>query len=307
MRKAIYSASCALLLVLAAAAQPPAADNSTGVPVSVLVSVQAKHGGEVPTIYPEDVRISSKGAQLKVADWVPLRGDNAGLQLYLLIDDSLNTIVGSQFQDLRTFINQQPATTEIAVGYIRFGTVYVTQPLTTNHAVTAKALRLPLGRGTMASPFVALTDFMKHWPESEKRREIFVVTSGVDALDPGTQNVYLDHTIEEAQRTGIQIYTIYATLTGRMDNAESTLTWGPNNLLKVTHETGGDAYFQALTTPISFGPYMDKFTTRLENQYRLTFLAPPGWEGELTRIKLDTEVPNAELVAAERVYVSGAR
>ena len=307
MRTALFSATCVLLLVLAAAAQPPATDNPTGIPVSVMVSVKAKHGTEVPTIYPEDVRVSWKGAQLKVTDWVPLRGDNAGLQLYLLIDDSLNPVVGLQFPDLRAFINQQPATTEIGIGYLRFGTVYLTQHLTSDHAAAAKALRLPNGRGTMASPYVALTDFMKHWPQSEKRREIFVVTSGVDALDPGTQNMFLDQSIEEAQRSGIQIYTIYATQLGRLDNAESTLTWGPNNLFKITDATGGEAYFQALTTPISFGLYMDKFATRLENQYRLTFLVPPGSEGQLARIKLDTEVPNAELVAAERVYVSGTR
>ena len=47
--------------------------------------------------------------------------------------------------DLKTFINAQPSTTLVGVGYMRNATVQIVQDLTTDHAAAAKALRLPLG------------------------------------------------------------------------------------------------------------------------------------------------------------------
>lgn len=55
--------------------------------------------------------------------------------------------------------------------------------------------------------------------------------------------------------------------------------------------------------PISFAPYLDEFSDPLKHQYSLTFLVKPRKEAGFQRIRLDTEVPNAELVAADRVYV----
>jgi hypothetical protein len=51
----------------------------------------------------------------------------------------------------------------------------------------------------MASPYLAITDLIDHWPESTNRHEIFMVTSGIDALQPGLSNSYLDKAIERAQ------------------------------------------------------------------------------------------------------------
>jgi hypothetical protein len=38
------------------------------VPVSIIVSVEAKHGKEIPTIYQEDVRVFQDRDRLKVQD-----------------------------------------------------------------------------------------------------------------------------------------------------------------------------------------------------------------------------------------------
>jgi len=52
-----------------------------------------------------------------------------------------------EFDDLRQFMNAQPPTTSIAVGYMGFGTVDVVQPFTKDHSRAAMALRLPMGVG----------------------------------------------------------------------------------------------------------------------------------------------------------------
>ncbi len=278
------------------------------VPVSIIVSVEAKHGKEIPTIYREDVRVFQDRDRLQVQDWVPFQGDRAGLELFLLIDDSSDTSLGLQLDDLRKFINEQPPTTVIAVGYIRNGVVDILQNLSNDHALAAKALRLPLGSGGgVASPYLAITDLSKRWPQSSNRREIFMVSSGIDALQPGPSNSYLDEAIEQVQRAGIQIYSIYAARSGHLGHTFWRSQWGQNNLSRLADETGGEAYFQVLETPIAFAPYLDQFADRLKHQFRLTFLAKPKKESGYQKIRLETEVPNAELVAAEQVYVPAAR
>ncbi len=51
---------------------------------------------------------------------------------------------------------------------------------------------------------------------------------------------------------------------------------------------------------------LDDINRRLSHQFLLAFFAKPEKTAGLQRIKLKTEVPNAELVAAEKVYVPAA-
>ena len=66
----------------------------------------------------------------------------------------------------------QPPTTYIAVAYARTGTAMVAR-IHQDHALAAKALRLPLGSGgASTSPYLALQDWMKRWPEFPERKSI---------------------------------------------------------------------------------------------------------------------------------------
>jgi hypothetical protein len=278
------------------------------VPVSILVSVEAKHGKDVPTVYREDVKVSHDQEHYQVTGWIPLQSEQGGLELFMLIDDTCDPSVGAQLDDLKKFIIGQPASTAIGVGYISFGSVNIKQDLTTDHALAAKALRMPLGSGGgMSSPYIAITDLIKRWPESARQREIFMVSSGIDGLDPGPSNPYLQQAIEKAQQAAIQIYSIYATRGGHPGHTLWRINWGQNNLSQLADETGGEAYFQGLEMPISFGPYLDQFADRLKHQYRLTFLASTRKEPGYHHIRVETEVPNAELDAPDRVYIPAAK
>lgn len=282
--------------------------NASGaiVSVSVIVSVEAKHGKEIPTIYKEDVRVFHDHNRLPVQEWSPYRGDQAGLELFILIDDSIGSELGLQLDDLRKFMLAQPTTTTIGIGYIRNGNVEILQNLTADHALAAKALRLPIGSGS-ASPYDAITDLIQRWPENRNRHEIFMVSSGIDALQPGPNDSYLDHAIQRAQRAGVQVYSIYASRTGHLGHTLWQLNWGQSNLSRLADETGAEAYFQGLQTPLAFGPYLDEFSDRLQHQYRLTFLAKARKKAGDQKIRLETEVPNAELVSADSVFVPAAK
>jgi hypothetical protein len=275
----------------------------------MVVSLEAKHGGEVPTINREDVLVKQGKDRLRVTGWIPLQGDQAGLELYVLLDDGANSTVSLQFEDLRQFMNAQAASTAIAVAYMQHGTVEVVQNLTKDHAQADKALRMPLSSSSISgSPYESISDLIKRWPESTARREIFVVSSGIDSLyGGGPDDPYLTEAIQRAQRAQIQIYAIYASGAGHFGHSYWRFNWGQNDLSQLADETGGEFYVQGLETPIAFKPFLDQFTDRLTHQYRLTFLAKPDKKAAYQRVTLETEVPNAEVVAADKVYVPAAK
>jgi hypothetical protein len=282
---------------------------SDTVPVTTVVSVEAKHSKEIPAItHKEDVRVMEGHDRLSVTDWIPLQGNQADLELFVMIDEATNQTVASQFDDLRRFMTAQPPTTAIAVGYMEYGTVRVVQNFTKDHDAAGKALRIPLGAAAGGdSPFLSITDAIKRWPETKSRRVILLISDGIDPLQPGITDTYLDEAIETAQRTGTQICSIYASRAGHFGHSFWRISQGQNNLSQLTDKTGGESYFQGFNTPISFTPFLDEFAERLNNQYRLTFLIKPEKKPSDRHVRLETEVPNAELVMADRVYVPAAK
>jgi hypothetical protein len=278
------------------------------VPVTIVVSVEAKHKGQPPEINREDVRVMEGDNRLQVTDWVPFRGEQAGLELFVLLDDASGQDIAVQFGDVRQFMNSQPATTAIAVGYTREGGVQIVQNFTKDHAQAGKALRIPLGSfGISSSPYLAVSDLMKHWPESSARREILLISSGIDPLQSGIIDTYLDSLNEQAQEAGVQVYAIYASSAGHFGHTFWRVNNGQNNLSQLADATGGEFYYQGFQTPVAFKPFLDEFADRLNHQYRLTFLAKPEKKASYQHVKLETEVANAELVAQDKVFVPAAK
>jgi hypothetical protein len=277
------------------------------VPAHMVVTVEAKHGTEVPVVRREEVMVyqGHDRNRAEVTGWLPLQGDHAGLEMFVLLDDASNVDIGPQLEDLRRFIASQPTTTSIGVGYMRDGAVDIAQNLTTEYAQAAKAVRLPLGNiGALASPYLSIVDLIKRWPESHVRREILLLSDGIDRFGGvGPGNPYVDSAIERAQRAGVIIYSIYASGAGHYGHSFWRINWGQNYLSELADRTGGEAYFLGFDTPVSFTPYLDDVKRRLTHQYLLEFLAKPEKKAGLQSVKLRAEQPNAELVAADRVYV----
>jgi hypothetical protein len=253
--------------------------------------------------------------RLKVIDWVAACEDKAGLNLFILIDDASDSSLGLQLADLREFINQQPSTTLVGVAYMQNATVQIAQDLTNDHAAAAKALRLPMGStGAYGSPYLSVANLMKRWPESPNRREVILVTDGIDrarrgmryyGLGPVSPDVDSASTI--AQSTGTIIHSIYSPGVGHLHRNFWQATNGQNGIAKLSDETGGESFYLGLQSPVSFKPYLDRIKTILENQYVLTFHINPGKKAGLRAIKLTTEVAGVELVSADGAWVPAAR
>jgi hypothetical protein len=187
------------------------------------------------------------------------------------------------------------------------GIARVEQDLTSDHALAAKALRLPMGIGGVnASPYFALSDLVKRWPASNGRREVVMVSSGVDRYYGGNDMLdpYLSAAIEDAQRAGVLVSAIYSPGAGHFGHDYWQTYWGQLYLAKLADETGGESYYIGFTgPPVAFAPFLDDLASRLSHQYLLGFLAKPEKKAGLRQVKVTTEVPNADLVAAKMVYV----
>lgn len=282
---------------------------SDTVPVRTVVSVEAKHGKEIPEITnKEDIRAFEGQERLRVAEWLPFQGAQANLELLVLIDESIEASVANQFDEIRRFMNAQPPTTAIAVGYLEYGTVKMAQNFTADREATGKALRIPLGAFAAGnSPYLAMTDAIKRWPASKAHHAIFLISDGIDALQPGITDSYLDQAVETAERTGTQVYSIFASREGHFGHSLWRINQGQNNLSELADKTGGESYFQGQATPVSFAPFLNEFAERLGHQYLLTVLVKADKKSSFKHLKLETEIPNAELVTADRIYVPAAK
>jgi len=287
-----------------AAQETPAAG---GPPVNMVVTVEARHGMNPGPVDKQDVMVYEGKARDTVTSWLPAKADHADLEFFILIDDSANATLATQFDDIREFINSQPATTKVGVAYMRNGTAEVAQNLTADHAQAAKSLRIPMGiGGASASPYFSLADLIKRWPAGSPRREVLMISDGID-LYYGTgdlQDPYVDDAIEQAQRAGVIVFAIYNPGAGHYARSYWRTNFGQLYLSRVADETGGESYYIGFTGPaVTFVPYLDDVEHRLNNQFLLTFLAKPEKKSGTQRVKLTTELPNTELVGADRIYV----
>jgi hypothetical protein len=149
----------------------------------VITNEAVQDGDDSPVLKPEDVQVRQGKTTVRVTHLIPAQGDNAALQLFILIDDTCDSSIGNNLNDIRDFVNSLPATTAVAIGYMSNANVQLTQDFTVDHTLAAKAIRLPLGRlSSSDSPYLSLMSLLKRWPQQKVRREIIMVSDGIDRL-----------------------------------------------------------------------------------------------------------------------------
>jgi hypothetical protein len=314
MRRLILGGSLTTLtlaLTLAVAAPAFANPQEAGTTtVTTIVTVLGPQYTPPPAVGKDDVSVYQQKQKLPVTDWIPAQGDKAGLELAIVIDDATLTTFGIQLKDLENFILSQPKTTGIGIFYADDGTVQAASQFNTDHDAVAKAVRLPLGRfGAYTSIYLSLLDLIKRWPVTGARREILLFADGIDRFrgDIPTSPDF-EATIDHAQTAGIIIHTMYATAGGRLGRSLFRINLGQSNLSRMADETGGEAFFQGLQTPVSVGPFLQQLDLVLKNQFFLTFTVPASkkQKGELKQIRVRTELPKVEISSPNRVFVPGS-
>jgi hypothetical protein len=288
----------AAILVLAAGSAFAIESNA------IIVTAQAPKDSPAPPIGQHDV-IANVGRQAAtVTSWRALREDPAGLELWILIDDGTNSRVGVQFNDIRDFIRQQPPQVKVGVGYLQYGTVRTAQKPTADHEAAAKAIRLPTSMpGISASPYIALADFLHHLPAAPAQpREVVLISSGIDPYyGPGPQNPYLETAIQDSQKAGVPVQTIYFSSAGRAGRRYWLIDWGQNDLSQLSDETGGRFYWEGDSNPVAFKPFFDDLNRRLAEQYVMRLDTSSNRKG-FEPLNLKTESPQIKLVGPAQVH-----
>jgi hypothetical protein len=273
----------------------------------MVVTVNPTSGSnQSPTLDARDVMVLHGNTSIPVIRLQRLSGELADMQLFVLLDDSTRSIsLGLQLPELKKFIQSLPATTQVAIGYMRNGTFGLAQAFTADHQKAASALRLPEAiPGGNGSPYFALSDLVKHWPseQSTDRRAVLMLTDGVDRYYDSTvaDDPYVDAASRDALKEGVVVYSIYLRGAGLYGRGGWVTNLAQSRLTEISEETGGYTYLQDFTDPVTISPFLNNLQNRLDSQYEVTIeLNQKG----VQPVKLRTELPGLKIQGPTRVYV----
>ncbi len=203
------------------------------------------------------------------------------LSLAFLIQDELTSDVNLQLSEISKFIRGLPKGTRVMVAYIRGGTLEVRQKFTDDLEKAAKSLRLVTGSssGSGNGPFGGLSDALGKFDALPGgRRAVILVSDGFDsyqanALIGDSQSPDLDRAITKAQKRSVAVYSIFTSGPLTAGGGSRFTLPAQGALQKVSDETGGRAFFQGLSAPVSFEPFFKDLVILTRRQFALTYLS----------------------------------
>jgi len=256
-----------------------------------------------PLLTAGDLIVSEEYEPLPVTSLIPLRGDRAGLELFLLVDNCSNCEAGSQFADLRKFINSQSPTTSVGVAYIQEGKLTIAENPTPNRGRAVQALNTPTGNKP-TTPFSALAELIRGWKPGSSRHAVLMISNGIDpSPGDGPQDASAEAAIQEAQRSGVTVYAIYHPSADYETADRNRIYTGQVQLAHVSIETGGEAYFLGFGPLPSLTPFLSDIADHLVNQYLVEFMAKPGEASELEEVTVRSKLTDVEIIAPNKVWV----
>jgi len=305
MSKIAKLACLTLAYPLFASAQTKA---PAGTPVRITITLGHHYGQEPPALTRDDLVVTERFDPLPVTNLVPLRGDRAGLELYVLVDNCSNREPGSHFAELRRFVSSQPSTTAIGVAYIENGRLQVAEKPTQDHERAVKALSTPAG-SKPASPFIPLTELIQSWPQGSSRRAVLMISNVIDPAAADTlQATSAETAIEAAERAGVTVYAIYHPSADYLASDPSKIYSGQVELAHLAVETGGEAYFLGFGPLPSLAPFLADVADHTANQYLLEFVADPSLDaGSFQPVTVRSKIRDIELMTPSKVWVPAAR
>lgn len=293
------------------------AGSSLSIGTSVLAQTEntAGHAQLIVTVNPDrphpaaslqqgEIAVKVKGRPASVVSVSPINDATEPTQLVFMFDESARSYLALQIPDLKKFILGLPASTEVAVAYMSNGRAIMAQKMTTDHKLAANSLRLTNGiPGITGSPYFCLSDLAKNWPLQEKaRRVVFMVTNGEDPYyrSRDMQDPYLAAAIQDSQKANLLVYSIYFRNTFGGGSTSFSTLMGQSYLQRLANETGGQFYSMAMSSPVSFAPFLKQFKQSLDRQYRLTFsVGDTGWQ----RVQVQSKARGIKLTAPQAIYV----
>lgn len=288
-----------------------AAPDTGTTPVRVTVTVSRPQPGTPVTA--QDLQVYQNSMRRPVIGWTPVADSPQGIDFAILIDDSLRSEVSLQFPDIRNFIEELPASTQVGVAYAEYGAAVFKQPFTADHRLAAAALQVPEGQiAAGGSIYQSVSDLVRVWPSDGRVHVALVVSYGVDIwrglVDTNpVLNPDLDAAIHQAQAAGVTVYTIFAGSSAGFEHGPVLILNGQSCLDRLASETGGEAYFQGTRTPVAFKPFLNELRASLGRQYVLTFEAEARNRAEDAALRVTTELAHVKVSAPSQVHIPAAQ
>jgi len=256
-----------------------------------------------PPLTADNVILTQDYKPLPITTLVPLRGAQADLDLYVLVDGSANWELGERLEDLLQFVSSQPPTTSIGVAYIQDGRLEVAQKPTHDRAQAIQALS-PHSRSTPSNPFRPLAELIEGWHDDSSRHVVLMISNGINpGATSGQQDASVEAALHAAQRAAVAVYSIYNPGHDYLTTDSMALNWGQVQLAHLAIETGGAEYFQGLGPLPSFAPSLAEMANSLANQYLLEFVMNPETQGTLQDVSVRSKTPDVYVSAPWKVWV----
>ena len=265
------------------------------IPVTLRLPERAQ---QAEVSYLDNLQVFEDGERQEI---LAIRGaGRSPLTLAVLIQDDLVSSVSNEIRGIAAFVRKLPPGSRVMIGYLSSGSLRVRQKFTNDLERAAKSLRIPLS-STAASPYnpFALTrDAVKRF-ESQPvgRRAVLVVSDGID-LSRGltnsspAQSIDLQRVVNDAQRLGVAVYSMYAPSVGGGDL--SLVNNGQGSLQRLSDETGGRAFFQGSGAPVSLDQYLRELDALLSRQFALTYLSTHPDQG-FHKVRVVANTGDAEI------------
>lgn len=211
----------------------------------------------------------------------------APIALAILIQDDLTGNINLQLKDIRDFIRRMPKGSRVMVAYMRGGSNQIRQKFTDDLEKAAASLRIVIGNSAVAprNPYDGVMDALDRFDALPAgRRAILLISDGLDAsrgLDAASalQSLDLDRAILKAQRKSVAIYSFYSEGSITQNANSFIVNQAQGSLLRISEETGGRAFFQGTSSPVSFDPFLEDLGLLLNRQFAITYLSTHSRKG----------------------------
>jgi len=218
--------------------------------------------------------VASAEGGAKAKDTEPLRVRDP-LNIAVLIQDDLISRVGNELGVTREFIRSLPAGSRVMVGYITAGSLQVRTPFTTDLNRAANSLRIPIGSTSASAynPYVEVIEALKKFDASwHGHNAVLLISDGLDisrGFDTSSagHTIDIDRAIAEANRRNAAIFSFYAPSVGLTSRSYLAASYGQSSLERVSHDTGGRAFFQGSNGFVTFDSYFRRLRAELNRQY----------------------------------------
>lgn len=275
--------------------------NTPAARAEMVVTIESSDSVPAADLQPGVLKIYQGETQRTVMGVERLSGERAAMELFLYLDDSIDSAALEAFRpDLERFIRALPETAKVAIGHS-----IPPEGFTADHEKAANSLKKPVRKLEAASTYSTLLDLMRQWPSREQagRCAVLIITDGGNREYRATAiaEPYVEAAWRNAQIAGIAMYSIFVQ-SGSLQTAVDTVgNAGQSSLLTLSNATGGHSYKLGEANPGSLRPFLEDLSVRLANQYRITF-EPKNYAGTQP-VRVQSDIQGVRIIAPTGIYI----